>query len=197
MKYLKMLALAGFGTMALMALSAGSATATTLEVGGVAQNKAVTISASSLTSMKLARTDGSMANTCTDSSFQATTEWPFTNTALITSVSATVSDFTFEECTKSVLVHKAGKLTITHSGGVTGTDGTVTSSGAEITVGSPFGTLNCKTGTGTHIGTLTGQGSGFAGLDINAVLNCGFLVPSAIWQGGYTILLPVALGVIA
>ncbi|MDQ2630560.1 MAG: hypothetical protein M3Y75_06245 [Actinomycetota bacterium] len=194
MKYLKMLGIAAVA--ALPAFLAGSASATTLEVKGVAQNQAVTFYGSSLNSMKLARTDGSMANTCTDSSLQATTEAPFTSTALIKTVSATVSELKFEECTKAVQVHKAGKLSIAYSGGVTGTDGTVTSSGAEITVGSPFGTLNCKTGEGVDIGTLTGQSSGFAGLDIKAVLNCGFLVPSAVWEGGFTILTPVALGVI-
>jgi hypothetical protein len=58
---------------------------------------------------------------------------------------------------------------------------------AEVTVGSPFGNLTCKTGSGTTIGRLTGKGSGggAAILDVNAVLNCGFLVPSASWKGTY------------
>jgi len=43
MKYLKMLGLAAVAAMALTAFTAGSASATTLEVGGVAQNASVSL----------------------------------------------------------------------------------------------------------------------------------------------------------
>ncbi|MDQ2631223.1 MAG: hypothetical protein M3Y75_09695 [Actinomycetota bacterium] len=192
MKFLKMLGLAAVAAMALTAFTAGSASATTLEVGGVTQNKAVTIEASlaSGTSAVLSRTDGSLANTCTTSTVKGSTT-VFTGTT----VTGPISSLTFSNCTRPVTVHKAGTLHVAHIAGTT--DGTVTSSGAEVTVGSPFGTLTCVTGTGVDIGRLTGKAAGSATMDINAVLNCGFLVPSAKWAGTYTITSPAGLGVSA
>ncbi|HEX6204942.1 MAG TPA: hypothetical protein VFZ29_03950, partial [Solirubrobacterales bacterium] len=77
------------------------------------------------------------------------------------------------------------------------TNGTVFSEEAEITVGSPFGTLNCKTNAGVDLGTLTGTKEGHATIDVNAVLNCGFLMPSATLKGTYTVTSPTGLGVSA
>ena len=101
----------------------------------------------------------------------------------------------FFECTRPVVVHKQGSFGIEHIAGTT--NGTVASLAAEVTFGTAFGTANCKTGVGTDIGTLTGVKAGLATLDVNAVLNCGFLVPSAIWQASYTITIPERLGVSA
>ncbi|MDQ2631222.1 MAG: hypothetical protein M3Y75_09690 [Actinomycetota bacterium] len=192
MKYLKMLGLAAVAAMAMAAFTAGTASATTLSEGGAAKNSAVTISASlaSGTSAVLSRTDGSLANTCTVSNVSGETDSPYTGAT----VTGGIDSLSFESCTRTVTVHQKGTLHVAHSGGE---NGTVSSSGAEVTVGSPFGTLNCKTGTGTTLGTLTGGASGHATMDINAVLNCGFLVPSASWKGTYTVTSPTGLGVVS
>ncbi len=195
MKYLKILGIAAVAAMALTAFTAASASATTLEVGGAAQNKTVALSASlkSGTSAILSRTDGSLANTCTVSTVAGSTVTPFTGTT----VTGPISSLTFTSCERTVTVHKAGTL---HVAFKSGTDGTVTSSNAEVTVGSPFGTLNCKTGEGVDLGTLTGTDgtpATHAEMDINAVLNCGFLVPSASWKGTYIVTSPTGLGVVA
>ena len=192
MKLHKMLGLAVVAAMALTAVTASSASATTLEKGGVAKNEAVAYSATITVgnSSIIARTDGSLVIHCGNSSISGITS-SFTGT----SVTGSLSTLSFETCERPVTVHKAGTLHIEHRAGTT--DGTVSSSGAEWTVGSPFGTLNCKSGTGVDIGTLTGTGSGLAHIDVNAVLNCGFLVPSASWKGTYTVTSPSGLGVSA
>jgi hypothetical protein len=89
-------------------------------------------------------------------------------------------------------VHKSGSLSIKW---ISGTNGTVTSSEAEFTTGSPFGTLNCKTGAGTHLGTLTGVASGHATVDINAALSCSGV--SSKWEAEWVITTPTGLGVVA
>lgn len=192
MKYLKILGLAAVAAMALTAFAAATASATTLEVAGVTQNKSVTLDASLASGTKavLARTDGSLANECAASTVQGSTASPFTGAT----VTGPISSLSFTICERAVTVHKAGTLHVAYK---SGTDGTVSSSGAEVTVGSPFGTLNCKTGEGVDIGTLTGKKEGNAVMDISAVLNCGFLVPSATWKGTYTVTSPAGLGVSA
>ncbi|MDQ2630559.1 MAG: hypothetical protein M3Y75_06240 [Actinomycetota bacterium] len=192
MKFLKMLGLATVAAMALTAFTAGNASATALEAGGVEQNGTVTIEMSLAAgiSMIIGRTDGSLANTCTTSNLAGDTE-TFTGTT----VTGAVDSLSFSNCTRPVAVHKSGTLHIAHIAGTT--DGTVTSSGAEITTGSPFGTLNCKTEAGVDIGRLTGTASGHATLDFSAVINCGFLMPSATWKGTYAVTSPTGLGVVA
>ena len=192
MKYLKMLGLAAVAAMAMTAFTAGSASATTLEVGGTAKNESVTLSASiaSGTSAVLSRTDDSLANTCTTSNVHGSTT-TFTGSA----VKGPISTLSFENCDHNVTVHKPGSLSVTHAGG---TDGTVVSEGAEVTVTTAFGfVVNCKTGSGVDIGTLKGVASGHATMNINAVLNCGFLLPSAKWAGTYTVTSPTGIGVVA
>jgi len=184
MKYLKMLGLAAVAAMALMAIGAGSASATTLEVKGVAQNSAVEITASlkTGTSALLQTTSGAFANTCTASHVSGKTT-SFSGAT----VGGPIASLTFTSCTSSpVVVDAAGSLTVERIGATT--NGTVRSSGAKVTVPSPLGgTLTCVTGEGTDIGTLTGVKEGNATMDINAVLNCGFLAPSSTWTGTYTV----------
>jgi hypothetical protein len=197
MKHLKILGLAAVAAMASTALAASSASATTLEVGGVTQNSAVTFTMSmgTGTSTVLARTDGSLANTCSTSTAHVTT-------SIVTGgrVTGPLSSFTFESCTRPLTTHKPGKLYIEHEAGTT--NGTVFSEETQVTMGTPFGTVNCQTGAGTDIGTLTGattaqNPSAHAKLDVNAVTNCGFLLPSALWVGSYTVTSPTDLGVSA
>ncbi|MDQ2629688.1 MAG: hypothetical protein M3Y75_01750 [Actinomycetota bacterium] len=190
-RQLNRIALAALAASLAVLAGAGAASATILEVGGIAKKEKVEITASRTagTSSVLSRTDGSLANTCTASHVNGSTESPYTGAT----VTAPLSNLSFTNCTRPVTVHNAGTLHVEHIAGTT--DATVTSSLAEVTVGSPFGVLVCKTGTGVDIGRLTGVKEGHATIDINAVLNCGFLVPSASWKGSYTITSPTGFGV--
>ncbi|MDQ2630557.1 MAG: hypothetical protein M3Y75_06230 [Actinomycetota bacterium] len=192
MKHLKMLGVAAIAAMAMTAFAAGSASATTLEVGGVAQNGAVTVTESlkTSTSTYISRTDGSLANTCDVSNLTAKTVSPFTGST----VTAQVESLSFVNCTRPVTVHKTGTLHFQHT---SGTNGTVTWSGSEITVSSIFGTLNCQTGAGSNVGTLTGSASGHAVVHYSAVFNCGMFMPSGSWKGTYAVTTPTGLGLVA
>lgn len=118
------------------------------------------------------------------------TEEPFTTAG----VGGALTALSFGKCSlEGVKVDKAGSFNIEHIASTT--NGTLRSVGTEVTVPSPIGLLNCKTGTGAHIGTLTGSATGNATLDINAVINCGILAPSAVWAAEYTVTSPTKLGV--
>jgi hypothetical protein len=190
MKYLKMLGLAAVAAMALMAIGAGSASATTLEVGGVTKNASVTVAASVSGGAVLAKTDGTEANTCSESSVHGSTVSPFS----ATKVTGSLTTLSFKKCTnESVVVDAAGGLLVEYE---SGTSGNVYSENAKVTVPTSFGfSVTCDTGSGTKIGTLDGVASGTAKMTISAVLNCGFLLPSATWKGTYTV--SSALGVVA
>jgi hypothetical protein len=185
MKHLKMLGLAAIAAMGLMAfVGAGSASATTLSVTGTTQNKAVTIEATlaSGTSAILKDKNGTTNDTCTGSTVKGTTVSPFTGAT----VGGPISTLDFTGCSHTTHVLANGSLSVAWT---SGTNGTVTSSGAEVTVVSTvFGaSATCKTGTGTDVGTLTGVSSGNATMHINATtLNCGILGTST-WTGTYTV----------
>lgn len=191
MKHLMMIATVAMTAMAAFAVvGAGSASATTLEVEGVTKNEAVTIvgSLAAGTSLVLSRTDGSLANTCTVFEVEGTAVSPFTGTK----VSGSGKTLKFENCTRPVTAHKTGTLIGEHIASTT--NATMYSAEAEVTVLTPFGTVNCKTGTGTYLGTLTGAATGHATLHLNAVLNCGFLLPSAGMKGAVTVTSPTGVG---
>lgn len=193
MKQLKRIAAAALAATALaVTVGAGSASATTLELNGVTKNETVELSfrLNLGTSTVLSRTDGTLANTCT---FSRMGGWTLTYTGA--KVTSWANWLSFESCTRPVTVHFPGKLYIEHEAGTT--NGTVFSENAEVTVSTPFGTVNCKTGFGTDIGTLTGREWGWSTLHINAVLNCGFLLPSASWKGTYETDFAPGLGVSA
>jgi hypothetical protein len=105
-------------------------------------------------------------------------------------VTGAISTLTFESCTRTVTVHSKGSLEFTWT---SGTNATVASEGAVVTVGSAIGTLTCEPGSTTNLGTDTGVSSGFATIDVNAVLNCG-IIPSAKWEGAYTVTAPEKQG---
>jgi len=185
MKLTKILGLAAVTAMALMAF-ASTASATTLATNGVTQTGAVTLEASLTTGTTelLSDTTGALADTCTSSKVEGTTS-VFTGTT----VSGPLSTLSFNSCTfESTTVHKAGSISVERIG--TTENGTVRSTGAEVTEPTGlFGTVNCKT-SGTDIGTLTGSSTGTAEIDINAVINCGFFLPSARWQATYVLTVP-------
>jgi hypothetical protein len=191
MKYLKMLGLAAVAAMALMAFAAGSASATTLTTKGVAENAAVSITATikSGTTATLQTTDKStLVDTCTGSEVKGTTASPFTGAT----VGGSVSSLTWSGCSHTTDTIKPGSLSIAWT---SGTNGTVTSKQAEVTVKSTtFGvSVTCKTNEGTNIGTLTGVKEGTATMDINATVDCGLF--SALWSGTYSVTSPANLGV--
>jgi hypothetical protein len=187
MKYLKHVMLVITALAALV--GANSASATTLEVGGVTQNKSVgmVMTLRSGTSTILKDTSGFSANTCTTSELSGSTASPFSGATVTEAVSAWV----FNNCSSPVTVHKNGTL---HFAYTSGTNGMVSSSGAEWTVDGPFGYLPCVTGNGTTLGALTGSKEGHATMDWNAVINCGI---SARWTATYTVTSPTGLGVSA
>jgi hypothetical protein len=199
MKLTKILGVVAVAALALMAF-AGTASATTLEVGGVAKNEAITLKSSlkSETSALLADTAGFFANTCTASTVEGTTAKDEEGKGDYTGpiVSGPISALTFTSCkTEPVTVDTKGSLSVENIAGTT--NGTVRSIGAKVTVPSPFGLLTCVTvaSPGTDIGTLTGTGdtTKHATMDINAALNCGSI--TAKWTGTYTVTSPTGLGV--
>ncbi|HVD41507.1 MAG TPA: hypothetical protein VNC16_10980 [Solirubrobacterales bacterium] len=162
---------------------------TTLEIGGVrkAEPIAITGSLQSGSSLALKDTSSFPQNTCTSSHFAASTNSPYTGESVTAPLSVT-----FGGCTRTVTVHSSGALEMVHIGGTT--NGTVYTEEAQITSGSPVGTLNCTPGKTTKLGTLTGVKEGNATLHVNAVINCG-IIPSAKLEGAYTVTAPAGLGV--
>jgi len=196
MKYLKFLMLAAITALALTAqIGASTASATMLEIGGDPRNEQVTITArlASGTSASLRNTSASLQNTCTESHVHGNTQSPYTEAA----ITGPITSLSFSSCLRPVTVHAPGKLYIEHITGTT--NSTVYSEEAEVTTQvPPFSTyVNCKTAEGTHIGTLTGSAAGHATLHVNAVLNCGALLPSAKWEATYTVTSPTGLGTIS
>jgi hypothetical protein len=200
MKYLKILGLAAVAAMALMAFAA-SASATTLAIGGVAQNKAITLEATlqSGTSALLKDEFGTTTDTCTSSTVKGTTEnrvSPETTRFTGAVVGGKITTLDFANCTHTTTVIAPGSLHVTWISGTT--NGTVSSIGAEVTVQSTFfgASAICKTGEGTDIGTLTGKKltTEHAVMDINAKINCGILGSSS-WTGTYVVTSPTGLGV--
>lgn len=184
--------LAALAAVALMAFVAASASATTLEIGGVAQNKSVTMTATlEPGGSVITRTTGeSFVNTCTEATLHGSTSSPFTGTK-VTGAWATKA---YSKCTEeSLVVDNKGGFWIEWIPGTT--EGDVFDEGSEVTVPTPFGKVNCKTGAGTKIGRLTGVASGKAKIDLNGVMNCGFLLPSVIIQGTLVVTSPAGFGV--
>lgn len=183
----------GSAVLAVVALMAftETASATTLEVGGVKQTAAVTIQATIAagTSMAWTLTDGSFVNTAVASTFEVKTSTSTTGTV----VSGPVATWTWSGGAEGEpITDERGSLSIENISGTT--KGTLRSNGTKVTVPSPLGTITCTT-SNTDIGTLIGAASGKATLAINAVLNCGSVVPSVKWSGTYTVTSPLGLGV--
>jgi hypothetical protein len=187
MKLTKMLGLVAVAALALMAF-ASTASATTLETNGERKFEAITIEASLSGSATLSDTSNTFANTCKASTVEGkdSTAWTSEGNKPI---SGPISTLSFSSCThEKVVVDNKGSLSISWINGTT--NGTVASTGAEVTVpatiGSSIITVNCKT-SNTDLGSLTGVPSGTSKIHVNAVLNCGFFLPSAKWVGTYNI----------
>jgi hypothetical protein len=195
MKNFKRLGQSMLTALAVMGLlGTAAASATTLEVGGAAQNKAVTIEATLASGGTLVFKDssGTTIDTCTASELKAATEFPYTN---LNPVAATVSTFTLSQCTHTTDVLNKGKLSFTWD--TSGTEGSVWWSGVEwTTLSTVFGTDSiCKPGFSTKLGTLTGVSSGHATLYAKDTFSCGIL-GNVTMTGTYTITAPTGLGIV-
>ena len=190
----KIFSTAVVATVVFAASVATPASATTFEIGGVIQSGAVPFTASlqSGTLALLERTDESHMSDCTESHLEGKTT-TFTGAQ----ITAPLSALTFGKCNpKPVVVHKPGQIFIEHIPGTT--NGTAFWENGEVTIPTTLEfTVNCKSGGGTLIGTLTGVKEGSATLHVKAVLNCGFLLPSAYWEGTYILTSPKGLGITA
>ncbi|HEY3434388.1 MAG TPA: hypothetical protein VGK41_01920 [Solirubrobacterales bacterium] len=188
----KLLGIAVLAIMASAAFTASSASATTLEVGGVTQNSSVELKWSLLEpSIVWARTDGAVGNSCAQSTMGG-------KTTVVTGAKVTVplQELTFLQCSALPwVIHKGGQLYIEHEAGTT--SGDVFLEDSQWTVPTSFGTINCKTGEGTKLGTLNATSSGHATMAVNAVLNCGFLAPSITLKATFQLTSPTGLGVSA
>jgi hypothetical protein len=175
MRYIQLLGLVV--TALVMTAFSGTASATTLETNGVLQTGAVTLDLSLVGSETLSDTSNSFANTCKAGTVSGTTN-VFTGAV----VSGPISTMTYTSCThEKVVVHNKGTFSIESIGS---TKGILRWNGTEVTfpvtLGSSLITVNCKTSS-TTIGTITGTASGSTTVHVNAVLNCGFFLPSAKW----------------
>lgn len=189
---LKMIGVAALAAAAMTTFGAGTASATTIEVGGVKQTGALTITMSleAGTSFVFSRTDGGSPTTCTAVHLHGKTS-VFTGTRVTGPLSTL--DFT---CNHVVTTHNPGTFYIEHITGTT--NGDLFSEDAEWTIATTLGfTVTCKTGAGTKLGTVTGVAAGSATVDVNAVLNCGFLLPSASAKGTFTITNPNGAGIVS
>jgi hypothetical protein len=171
--------------------AAGTASASTLEVGGVTQNKSVAFTASLApsTSMRLTDKNGTTNDTCTASEFKGATEGVFSGSK----VGGKLASLSITGCSHTSHVIAPGSISFTWT---SGTNASVSSSGAEWTLKSTvFGiSAVCKTGAGTTIGTLTGVKEGFATIDVDATtLDCGALGTSRL-VGSYIVTTPTGLG---
>jgi hypothetical protein len=194
MNHMRIIGLALVAAIALTAAVAGNASATTLEIGGVAQSKAVVFEASATSSTVFAKTDGSEANSCSVSTYKGTTS-VFSGPR----VTGSLSELSFKTCKlEALIVDTKGGLYFEHEVGTT--SASVFSENAQWTQPTSFGfSVTCSTGSGTKIGTVDGVASisAHATITINAVLSCGFLLPSATLKGAYKVSAPTGLGVVA
>jgi hypothetical protein len=196
MKYVKMLGLAAVAAMALMAfVGASTASATVLKSTGVTLGKNAPIEASlkSGDSAALTNTAGEPLDTCTG----GVVAGKISNAGgAAATVSGPVESLTWTGCTDPTTTIKGGTLEIHHISGTT--DGTVTSSGAEVTVNnSVIGSCIYGTGAGIDIGRLETAGATDV-ININVVVNeqipLRFFCPDhAIWDAEYVVTTPHAL----
>jgi len=189
MKYIKMLGLAAVAAAALMAfLGAGTASATEL-YNGATTLKSGTVLDFSIepgTTPKLTETTGGLLDECKSSTFKGDITGAGSST---TTVTGTITQLTWVECTFPTVTTIPGKLEIHHITGTT--NGTVTSD-AEIgvTINTVFfGSCVYGVKAGADIGTLTGNVTP-ATLDAHAVAvklsGSAFACPeTATWEASY------------
>ena len=199
MKYAKLLGLLAVAAAALMAFAASASATTLTSPPGTTYTGVIEAHAEDPDSngQKGVTLDGAANINCTHSQVAGTVEAHGPSTT----ASGKLTTLTFEECNAHVTVLKKGELII-HTDHVEGDgNGTLTSSGAEVTIQltSPF-VISCIYSTeNTPIGTLTGSDAGHPTLHIKATIKrtghsifCG---AEAEWTGSYTVTKPTDLTV--
>lgn len=203
MKYLKMLGLAAIAAGALMAFAgAGTASATELTCSSGVMCAAKTAIHAEL--------ENGVTNPATlhppigdIKCEESTVAGETTNTGSSTeTVDGPISILTFKKCNAEVNVLKAGELIVHTTETKDNNDGTLTSTGAEVTV--TFSGFHCIFGTSaTSIGWLTGSSTtkATATLDIKAEIpriggrSGAFCGSKAEWTGSYSVDTPMFLDV--
>jgi hypothetical protein len=200
MKYVKMLSLAAMAATALMAfVGASSASATVLTDKNGAVLPAGTVITSTLEEPPAVLTGGFKNIECNKSSVGG----KITNAGSATeTVKGTIETLTFEECNCEVVVVSKGTLEVhtENNGTVNNGNGTLTSSGAKVTVNCStiFGNVHCiYTTNNTHLGTLTGSknlNGKTATMDITAKIpqeETNFLcAEESVWHAKYVVTNP-------
>jgi hypothetical protein len=158
--------------LALMSF-ASSASATTVEVGGVKQTGVVSLEWSIETVAVWEDTPRYFANSCTASTVAVSDSTRQTGTAVEGPLSTLSWGTTATPCTEgNPTVDAKGSLSFEWISGTT--NGTVKSKNAKVTVPSALGSLTCTTpAEGTDLGTVTGVASGQAKVDVSAAFACG------------------------
>ena len=180
MKYVKMLGLLAVAAAALMAF-AGTASATTLTSSGSTYTSSIVAESEGKTSL-----DGTFTTvTCEESVVKGSVE----NHGSGVTAGGNISSLTFSKCNFPVSVKKAGSLEV-HA--TSGGNGTLTSSGAEITIETSI--ANCIfTTSSTDIGTLTGGTPATLDIASSAIPRTGhsvFCGGSGTWTGSYKVTTP-------
>ncbi|MDQ3724723.1 MAG: hypothetical protein M3335_02340 [Actinomycetota bacterium] len=190
MKYIKMMGLLAVAAAALMAF-VGTASATVLESSGGNLPSGTKVESTGTNAVLEA---GFATIECAHSEVDGKTS---NAGGASETVEGSITTLSFKECNATVKVLKNGKLIVHHS---SGSNGTVTSEGAEVTVA--IGSTSCVYGTtagATSIGTLSGGSP--AKLNASASLtriSGGFLCANpAKWTATYTVTTPNPLYVTA
>ena len=198
MKYVKMFGLAALAAALMAFVAAGTASATELDgPGGAMVTTGTSITAAAEGTTTLHPPIGDIS--CTASTVAGKTG----NTGSSTeTVSGALSSLTFTGCNATVTVLKPGSLEIHTQETKSNNNGTLTSSGAEVTV--VFLGFHCIFSTSnTDIGTLTGSANTgkTATLDISAKIprtggtSGAFCGSTAEWTGNYSVTSPDTLNV--
>ena len=189
MKYAKMLGLLAVAAAALMAF-AGVASATIL-TSPAGTTYTSTIKAESEGSTTLHNSSLGISVTCTASTVEGKVE----SHGAASTAGGKISSLTFTGCgTNDVSVAKAGSLEI-HSLG--SGKGTLTSTGAEITINSTSIGISCTyTTNGTDIGVVTGGTPAKLAIASSTITRTGdsvFCGSSGLWTGNYKVTTPSTL----
>ncbi|MGN6256709.1 MAG: hypothetical protein ACTHN3_03020 [Solirubrobacterales bacterium] len=192
MKYAKILGLFALAAAALMAF-AGTASATQL----------TSPSGTVYTSKIVAEGEGetTLENTAIGLKVQcvkSTVEGTVASHGSTVTAAGNISSLTFTECTNgyTVTVLKSGSLEVHTEGTTSNGNGTLTSSGAEVTIHTPLGFSCTFTTSSTDIGKVTGGTPAklaIAGASIPRTGDSSLCGSSATWKGTYKVTTPSTL----
>lgn len=195
MKYVKMLGLAAVAAALMALVVAGTASATTLTgSGGATLGSGTTISAENEGTVTLHPPIGDIE--CRESKVSGQTA---NAGGAGVEVKGSIESLSFSSCNATVTVLAKGELAVK---GIGSNNGSLTSSGTEVTV--EFVGFHCifKT-SGTGLGTVTGSATtgGNATLDISATIprtggrSGAFCGSTAQWTGAYKVTSPNPLNI--